>query len=294
MTFTPGALNEYGVLQKVALRRPSESFVSDRKIDAEWRDLNYHSRPDLNAAMKEYEAFEALLRATGTEIVHLPQHDSLSLDAIYTRDSLVVTPRGIVKPRMGKPQRRKESDVNGAALERASLPVLGTIDGSGKVEGGDLVWIDNHTLLAGIGYRTNLEGTRQLQSLVGPDVNVITFDLPYYKGPTDVFHLMSVVSPIDADLAVVYRPLMPVRLVEFLEERGFRFVDVPDDEFASMGCNVLALSPRSVVIVEGNPQTEQRLRDAGVSVHPYRGENISRKGEGGPTCLTRPLARGSS
>ncbi len=292
MTFTPGNLNEYGLLKKVALRRPAESFTSDTKIDAEWQNLNYHLRPDLEAARKEYDAFENLLRATGAEIVTLPASDHLTLDSIYTRDALAVAPQGIIKPRMGKPQRRMESEINGDALSKAGVPVIGSITGSGKVEGGDLVWIDNHTLLAGIGYRTNTEGARQLQSLVGPEVSVISFDLPHYKGRTDVFHLMSVVSPIDHDLAVAYRPLMPVRLVEFLEHRGIHCVDVPDEEFASMGCNVLAIAPRTVVMVEGNPETEKRLRSAGATVHPYPGQEISRKGEGGPTCLTRPLVRG--
>jgi N-dimethylarginine dimethylaminohydrolase len=292
MSFSAGQLNEYGVLKKVALRRPAQSFLSDAKIDAEWRDLNYHSRPDLAAADVEYQAFEALLRATGTEIVTLPDDQSLTLDSIYTRDALVVTPKGIIKPRMGKPQRRMESEINGSALKTHGIPVIGSIAGAGKLEGGDLVWIDSHTVLVGIGYRTNTEGARQLQALVGSDVSVISFDLPHYKGPSDVFHLMSVLSPIDQDLAVVYRPLMPVRLVTFLEERSIRFVDVPDEEFASMGCNVLAIAPRTVVMVDGNPQTEKRLVAAGAQVHPYRGQEISRKGEGGPTCLTRPLVRG--
>jgi N-dimethylarginine dimethylaminohydrolase len=292
VTFDFGKLNMYGPLRTVAVRKPGIAFASDAKIDAEWRDLNYHSRPDLANAEAEFADFESLLETVGAEIIHLPAADGLTLDSLYTHDALVVTPKGLVKPRMGKPQRRKEPDVNGAALEKRGLPVIGEITGHGKLEGGDLVWLDDKTLIAGIGYRTNEDGVRQLQKLCGTDVSVIGFDMPHYKGPGDVFHLMSVLSPVDADLAVVYEPLMPARLVEFLHERGIKFVSVPDSEFDTMGCNVLALAPRIVVLVEGNPETERRMRAAGITVHPFKGADICRKGEGGPTCMTRPLVRG--
>jgi N-dimethylarginine dimethylaminohydrolase len=286
------AFNEYAPLQRVALRRPDAAFVSDTKVAAEWKELNYHTPPALSTARTEYEAFEGLLRAAGCSIDYLPANTELTLDSLYVRDALVVTPRGLVKPRMGKPQRRRESDINATALAATGLTVIGEISGHGKLEGGDLVWLDEHTLLGGIGYRTNQEGLRQLQKLCGPDVNVIGFDLPHFKGEADVFHLMSVLSPVDHDLAIVYEPLMPVRLVEFLKARGMAFVNVPETEFQSMGCNVLALGPRVAMMVNANPETETRMRAAGVSVHVIQADEICRKGEGGPTCLTRPLLRG--
>jgi N-dimethylarginine dimethylaminohydrolase len=292
MSFDFGAFNNWGALKKVAVRRPADSFVSDAKIDAEWRDLNYHSGPDLLNSIKEFAAVEAALKSAGAEVIALPASDGLTLDAIYTHDALVVTPHGLVKPRMGKAQRRKEAEVNGAALERIGIPIAGAITGEGKVEGGDLVWIDRHTLLAGVGYRSNLEGVRQLQALCGSDVEVKWFDLPHYKGRPDVFHLMSVLSPLDKDLAVVYPPLMPVRLMEFLEEQRIAFIEVPEAEFASMGCNVLALGPRHAMMVDGNPETLRRMKAKGVAVEVIGGADICRKGEGGPTCMTRPLVRG--
>jgi N-dimethylarginine dimethylaminohydrolase len=193
---------------------------------------------------------------------------------------------------MGKPQRRKESDANAAALAKLALPIAGEITGEGKLEGGDLVWLDRHTLLAGVGYRTNREGVQQLQKLCGDDVKIHWFDMPHYKGVSDVFHLMSVLSPVAEDLAVVYQPLMPVRLVEFLQSRNIKFVDVPEQEFDSMGCNVLAIAPRHVICVDGNPETVVRMEAAGLKVEVLKAQDISRKGEGGPTCLTRPLVRG--
>jgi N-dimethylarginine dimethylaminohydrolase len=291
MSFDFGAFNNWGALKKVAVRRPADSFVSDAKLDAEWKDLNYHSRPDLKNSIREFEAVEAVLKAAGAQVIALPPADGLTLDAIYTHDALVVTPRGLVRPRMGKPQRRREAQVNGAALEKLGIPIAGEISGEGKVEGGDLVWIDRQTLLAGVGYRTNLEGVRQLQALCGSDVEVKWFDLPHYKGRPDVFHLMSVISPLDRDLAVVYPPLMPVRLVEFLEERGIEFIEVPEAEFPSMGCNVLALGPRHAMMVDGNPETLKRMKAKGVRVEVISGADICRKGEGGPTCMTRPIVR---
>ena len=291
MSFDFGAFNNWGTLKKVAVRHPAQAFVSDAKIDAEWKDLNFHSRPDLANALKEFEQVDALLKQAGADVIHLPAGDGLTLDSLYTHDALVITPKGLVRPRMGKPQRRNEAAINGAALEKLGLPIAGDITGEGKLEGGDLVWLDRHTVIAGVGYRTNVEGCRQLQKLCGDDVVVMMYDMPHYKGRTDVFHLMSVLSPLDADLAVVYLPLMPVRLVELLEDRGISFVHVPEQEFDSMGCNVLALGPRHAMSVAGNPETVKRMQAAGVKVEVINGYDICRKGEGGPTCMTRPLVR---
>jgi N-dimethylarginine dimethylaminohydrolase len=291
MNFDFGRFNEWGPLRKVAIRSPQQALQNDLKINAEWKDLNWHARPDLENATREYQSFETALLSQGAEAIHLPSGNGLTLDALYTRDALVITPNGIIKPRMGKSQRRQESDTNAAALQALGFPIAGEITGDGKLEGGDLVWLDRHRLLAGVGYRTNVEGVRQLQNLCGDSVNVEWFDMPHYKGTSDVFHLMSVLSPIDQDLAVVYQPLMPARLVEFLQARNFKFVDVPEQEFDSMGCNVLAIAPRHVLCVEGNPETVRRMQAVGVRVEVLAAQDISRKGEGGPTCLTRPLMR---
>jgi N-dimethylarginine dimethylaminohydrolase len=292
MSFDFGEFNNWGALKTVAVRPPGEAFMSDAKIDAEWKDLNYHARPDIKKAIKEFSAFENLLRGAGADVVRLPPDKRLTLDAIYTHDALIVTPKGLVKPRMGKTQRRAEADVNAEALAKRNIPIAGEITGEGKIEGGDMIWIDRRNLVVGVGYRTNIEAVLQLQRIVGSETVVHWFDLPHYKGRSDVFHLMSVISPLDKDVALVYRPLMPVRLVEFLERRGMTFIDVPEHEFPTMGCNVLALGPRQAVMVAGNPITELRMKAAGVKVHVIEAENISRLGEGGPTCMTRPLVRG--
>jgi N-dimethylarginine dimethylaminohydrolase len=205
-----------------------------------------------------------------------------------------VTPCGLVLCRMGKPARSAEPESQGQAFRSRGLAVLGAIEPPGALEGGDLVWLDERTLVVGRGYRTNDEGIRQLRGFVGSDVTVEVVPLPHYRGPQDVFHLMSILSPVDDDLAVVYSPLMPVPFREWLCVRGIRFVEVPDDEFASMGANVLAIAPRRCVMVEGNRVTRARLEAAGAEVAVYDGSEISLKGGGGPTCLTRPITRQST
>jgi N-dimethylarginine dimethylaminohydrolase len=122
-------------------------------------------------------------------------------------------------------------------------------------------------------------------------IEIIIVELPHYKGKSDVFHLMSIFSPIDKDLAVVYSPLMPIKFRNELLNRGYSFVEVPDEEFESMACNVLAIAPKKCVMVKGNPRTQNELLKAGCTVRTYKGKNISLKGGGGPTCLTRPILR---
>jgi N-dimethylarginine dimethylaminohydrolase len=293
MSFDFGAFNNWGRLKQVVVRRPADCFVSDSKLDAEWQDLGFHARPDLANSIREFSAVEAALLAAGAEVIALPAAEGLTLDALYTHDSLLVTPRGLVEPHMGKPQRRAEAGINRAALQKLGIPFAGNITGPGKVEGGDLVWLDRHTLLAGLGYRTNAEGVRQLQAICGSEVDIHSFDMPHYKGMAHVFHLMSVLSPLDRNLALIHPPLMPARLMEFLQQRGIDFVEVPQQEFEGLACNVLALGPRHAMMLDGNPLTRARLEARGVRVEVMRGKDICRKGEGGPTCITRPLVRAS-
>lgn len=289
-SFTP--LSEVGPLRRVALRRPEAAFVDDDTLDAQWQSLNYTGRPDLARAVAEYEHFVAVLKGAGAEIDFLPADPGLTIDSIYVRDAAIMAPNGLILCNMGKPARAAEPRVNGNALSRCGIPVIGAIEGEGRIEGGDLVWLDDRTLAVGRTYRTNDEGIRQLRSMVGPEVEVVVAPMPHYRGPADVFHLMSVLSPIDHDLALVYSPLMPIPFRDWLISRGMQLVEVPDGEFETMGCNVLALAPRRCLMLSGNPRTREALRRAGATVIEYDGMEISTKGQGGPTCLTRPLLRG--
>ena len=177
-------------------------------------------------------------------------------------------------------------------FESLDIPIIGRISSPGKLEGGDIVWIDNRTVAVGVGYRSNLEGILQLKQILSDDIDeIIPVHLPHWTGPADCLHLMSNVSPIDNDLYLVYSRLLPVSFREYLLGRGIKLVEVPDEEYDSMGCNVLAISPRKVIMINKNPITQQRLEAENVEVHTYDGSEISIKGSGGPTCLTRPFMR---
>jgi N-dimethylarginine dimethylaminohydrolase len=270
-------------LRRVLVRPP-------RPADAErWRAYGWRAAPDPAAAAAEHEALRELLAAAGAEVV-VTDGEPGNPDAIYTYDPLLVGADGAVLLRPGKPERLGEPAALEAALGRLGIPVHARIEPPGTVEGGDTVWLDERTLLVGRGYRTNASGVEQLAGAF-PEAEVLSYDLPHWNGEAEVMHLMSLISPLDADLAVVYARLAPVRLLELLAERGIERVEVPDDEFETMGPNVLALGPRRALALEGNDETRRRLEAAGVEVLTYRGNEISRKGDGGPTCLTRPLLR---
>jgi N-dimethylarginine dimethylaminohydrolase len=283
--------NEFGRLTRVLLHSPRSAYGDPDRIASEWRALNFTAPPDLGRALEEFAAFAEIIAEAGTEIVYLPEGRGLTLDALYVHDASIPTPRGSVLCRMGKAIRRHEPMAHERVLQSLRLPVLGAIDPPGSLEGGDVVWFDDQTVAVGHGYRTNDHGILQFRELLGPEIEVIVVPLPHHRGPGDVFHLMSIISPVDRDLAVVYSPLMPVPFREWLRERGLRLVEVPESEFDSMGANVLALAPRCAVMLEGNPVTRSRLEAAGADVRTYTGVEISVKGGGGPTCLTRPLTR---
>lgn len=284
--------SEYGKLKSVYLKKPQQAFVDDQQISSQWKELNFLSKPDLVKAEEEYKVFETLLTQHKAKTFYLPQDAAVTMDSIYCRDAAIATDFGMILCNMGKPARKNEPDAERKAFENNQIKILGKITSPGTLEGGDVAWIDEQTLAVGHTYRTNWEGIRQLKHLVEPHgIKVWVAEMPHYKGPSDVFHLMSVLSPVDKNLAVVYSPLMSISFRNGLLDHGISFVEVPESEWDSMACNVLAIAPREVIMVKGNPITKQRLVDAGCIVHEYEGQEISVKGGGGPTCLTRPMER---
>ena len=282
--------SEYGSIKSLLLSPAGNALQSQSKIDQEWASLNYYQRVNFEQALDEYAAFQELV-GKDTELHFLPKSDA-SIDSIYCRDASLATDYGLILCNMGKPARNIEPQTQLKYFESIGLEVLGQIESPGTLEGGDMCWLNEKTLVVGHTYRSNPEGISQMKSFLEPKgIEIIVVDLPHYKGEHDVFHMMSILSPIDKDLAVVYSPLMPISFRKELIARGFSFVECPEEEFEQMGCNVLAISPREVVINTGLPMTEQRLIEAGCTVHTYSGEEISKKGEGGPTCLTRPIYR---
>ena len=284
-------------LREALVKHPRDAFRSQEYLERTWSGLGFLACPDFEEACRQYDAFASLLESLGVRLRYLPFSEKTDLDSLYTHDPVTTIGRHLVGCRMGKPNRRPEVGavrahlLGKAAPDQAGVPISwAAIDAPGRLEGGDLIWLDESTVAVGMGFRSNASGARQLADQTGLDV--LEIPLPWWNGPADCLHLMSLISPLSEDLALVYRKLLPVSFVEQLEQRGIQLVDVPDDEYDSLGCNVLAIGPRTCVALEGNPETARRMESAGCHVLTFAGSEICVKGLGGPTCLTRPLVRG--
>jgi dimethylargininase len=289
---TYGSQSLVAPLKRVLVKRPTETAADA----ARWREFGYLHAPDAARLRAEHDAFVALVAASGAEVIYeddlIPVPTGL-LDAVFVYDPAIVTDAGAIIAQPGKPLRRGEEEAMRRAFNELDVPILGTVGGDATMDGGDTLWLGHDTLCVGLSYRTNDTAIVQLRDLLAPlGVTVIALPLPHWHGPAECLHLMSLISPVADDLAVVYPPLMPIPLVRLLEERGIRWVAVPDAEFPTLGCNVLAVAPRDLIMAAGNPVTSAALRAAGCRVREYQGAEISLNREGGPTCLTRPILRG--
>ena len=287
--------NRYGghsmsaTLRTVMVRRPAPPARGD-----DWQRFGYLHPVDVARSESEHVAFRQILAEEGVEVIAAGPDPDGELDAIFAYDPTFMTDSGVILTRMGKPARLAESDYAAQTYAELGIPILTRIEAPGTFDGGDAFWLDERTLAVGRSYRTNEAGIAQLQSILGGiGVEVVRVELPHWHGPAECLHLMSMISPVRDDLAVVYLPLLPVPFVELLRERGWSFVEVPDEEFLSMACNVLALGPGRCLMLDQNPVTRSRLEAAGCQVRTYTGDEISRNREGGPTCLTRPIWRAS-
>ena len=279
-----GAQSMSAPLRDVLVKRPGPAFGTAFEDPAH----GFLHPVDLELARREHDAFVEVLASLGPT-VHVLETETDSPDLVYTFDPLLVTDRGAIPLRPGKPNRAAEPAAIEAWTTAAGIPTLGRIEAPGTVEGGDTFWLRPDLFCIGRTLRTNDGGARGLAALVGGDVRI--FDVPYWRGPAELIHLMSVISPIADDLAVVFLPLLPVGLWQLLRELGIRLVEVPAEEFPTLGCNVLAVRPGVVIMAEGNPRTAAALAAAGCDVHTYPATEIGINGSGGPTCMTRPILR---
>ncbi len=285
-----GAQNMIAPLERVVVRAPSPGMAS---ADADlW---HYGDQLDQAVLESEHREFVKSLSANGAEIVRLNEAPDSLYDAVFTHDPSLVTNHGAILLRMGKTLRSGEVDAHAALYTRLGIPVLGSIESPGMVEGGDCLWLDNNTLVVGRGFRTNQEGINQLAEILrGTDVEVFAFDLPVYYGGDACLHLMSLISLLDSDLALVRKPLLPVALYLLLRARGVEMIDAPEAEFTAsntLSINVLALGPRHGIMLAGLPETRAVMENAGCRIDTFPGDTLCIKCEGGPTCLTRPLLR---
>jgi dimethylargininase len=281
---TFGGQTQVAPLRRVLVRSPETVDLG------RWREHGWLGEPDAALAAEQHEAFCEVLREAGAEVLFANADAAADPDAVYTCDPAIMSDRGALVLRPGKDARRVESSAMTEDFGTLGVPVVLEMAEPATAEGGDTMWLDEGTLLVGRSYRTNDAGIRALRDAM-PEVDVLAFDLPHLQGPDACLHLLSLLSPLDRDLVVAHVPQMPIRLLELLRERGVEIVEVPEEEFGTMGPNVLALAPRAALAVEGNPETRRRMERAGVEVFVYDGSDISHKGEGGPTCLTRSILR---
>jgi N-dimethylarginine dimethylaminohydrolase len=280
-----GAQSMTSELREVLVKRPCPAF--GRAFDDAAH--GFLEPVDLEQAQREHDAFTEVLASLGPTVHVLGTDPAGDPDLVYTFDPLLVTEQGAIPLRPGKPNRAGEPAILEAWTQDQGIPTHGRIEAPGTIEGGDTFWLRPDLFCIGRTLRTNQSGVEQLSALVGGDVRV--FDVPYWKGPAELIHLMSVISPVADDLAVVYLPLLPVGLWQLLGELGIRLVEVPEAEFPTLGCNVLAVRPGVVILAEGNPVTAAALAAAGCEVHTYPAGQVGVNGSGGPTCMTRPILR---
>lgn len=279
-------------IDTILIKRPENAYVSQENLAANWEAFKYFGCPDFEQAKQEYDSFEAIIRANVPNVYTLPYDARGGLDSIYTHDPVKITEKGAIYFPMGKDLRSKEFLATEEFLKSQGVPTLGYIQPPGKMEGGDVLWIDERTVAIGLGYRTNSEGIRQFKELTKGLVDeYIIVPMPYADGPEACLHLMSIVSFVDTDKAVVYSKYMPVFFRNYLLEKGFELIECGDAEYDYLGTNLLALEPKKCVLIQGCPEIQKKLEEKGIEVLTYKGHEISYKGTGGPTCLTCPVCR---
>lgn len=279
-------------LRRVIMKSPVTAWKDTNNVKKYWKDLNFISQPKFDKSVFQFNQLTSLIESFGTEILMLPKNDETNLDSIYTHDAGIATSEGIIICNMGKKIRKNEPMALKNFLIENNLPIVGEIKDPGIIEGGDIIWINERTVAVGEGYRTNKKGIQQLRDILGNQVDdVIPVPLPHWLGPENCLHLMSNVSPIDHNLFLIYPKLLPVKFIKFLKSQNIKLIKVPDKEYESMACNVLPLAPKKCIMMSGNPITKTLLESNNVEVFTYDGSEVSLKGAGGPTCLTRPIYR---
>jgi N-dimethylarginine dimethylaminohydrolase len=282
-----------GTLERVLVCSPRTARWNQPDRADRWQALGFHHAPDFAEAQSQHEALCRELNAVGAEVVEMPPAPDLSLDAVYAHDASFLTDHGLIVLRPGKPNRIPEGPHHASFCETLDVPTLGTIASPGTTEAGDIVWLDEKTLLIGHGYRTNAAGIQQMRALLAPKgVEVLSAPLPYGPGPSACLHLMSLISLLDEKTALVDLPWLAVETVELLKSRRFKFIEIDASERDTLACNVLALGNNRLLAIEENRRTNARLRQAGFDVRTFPATELCINGSGGPTCLTRPILRG--
>ncbi len=276
-----------GALKKILVRSPleEENHIKD------WKKWGYARKPNIRLAREEHANFVETIKAEG--VITFFAHDvhRERLDAIFTSDPAIITDRGAVILKMSKALRMGEEETLSENIAKLEIPILGRIQGEATLEGGDVLWLDSKTIIVGRSYRSNTEGITQLKNILNDLANISHVDLPHWRGPGECLHLLSLISLIDEDLALVYPELAPISLLERLKARNIKIIEVPGREFNTQGCNVLTLKPRKCLMVEGNHKTRRALEKEDVEVIEFQGQEICLNRTGGPSCLVCSILR---
>lgn len=281
-----------GPLKRVLVCSPQSAGWNQPDRVARWRELGFGHAPDFAKAREQHHTLCAELSAIGAEILELPSWNNLSLDAAYAHDASLATDFGLIIMRPGKANRVAEGDRQAELASQLGIPILGKIEAPGTTEAGDILWLDSKTLLIGNGYRSNAAGIAQMRAILSPrGVEVLSAPLPYGPGPSACLHLMSLISLLDEQTALVDLPWIAVETVEMLKSGGYQFIEIDYSERDTLACNVLSLGERRLLAIAENRKTNERLRQHGFEVRTFPGSEICINGSGGPTCLTRPLLR---
>ena len=287
-----GLNSNVSTLKTVLLKDPEAAFKSQKIIDLQWENLNFIEKPDYKKSIIQYEKFVDILNDNNVEILYIPEDEKTSLDSIYTHDPMFMTPNGAVIGNMGKKQREPETSMMKNYLAEIGIPIFGEIDNEGTLEGGDVIWVNDKTAAVGLTYRTNNKGINQLRKILSSiSVDLICVDLPHWNGPVDVLHLMSLISPLKDDLFLIYEKLLPIGFLKLLNNLDIKTISIADEDYDSLGCNVLPLSTTKCLITSGNDKTFKIIEENGIEVIEFQASEICYKGSGGPTCLTRPIYR---
>ncbi len=290
MTF--GCQSMIGKLESVLIKPVENAFISQENLESNYEAFRYFGCPNYDKARAEFEQFKSILKAHVPNVYALPQNDGTGLDSVYAHDTVKITKNGAIYFPMGKKLRAGEPAATEAYLQSLGVPTLGHIIPPGKMEGGDVLWLDERTVAIGLGYRTNEEGIRQFKQLTqGLVDDYFIVQLPHGDGEDCCLHLMSLISMVSQDKAVVYSKYMPVVFRNYLLARNIQLFECNDKEYDYLGSNLLALEPNKVMLIKGCPEIETQLVNAGVTVLTYEGFDLSYKGTGGPTCLTCPILR---
>ncbi len=281
-----------GELQTVLVCAPGIAGWDHPEKSSRWQELGYLHALDFSRAQQQHAELCRLLTNAGAHVICLPSDASLSLDAVYAHDSSFPSDYGLILMNPGKENRVSEASQHHKLYSELGIPILGSVRAPGTAEAGDMVWLDERTLLIGRGYRTNADGIAQVRALLAlTGVEVIPAPLPYGSGPSACLHLMSLMSMLDEQTVLVDLPWLAVEMVELLKSHALRLIEIDYSDRATLACNVLSLGNRRLIAIEENARTNCRLREAGFEVSTFPGSEICINGSGGPTCLTRPLLR---